>query len=179
MIHQILEQGIAFINASWNKLFLKTKNTANSILQCWAAGFLEGFLTSESIYNHLSNIKRVFLGRVEFILGKQEQYEQLKDIYRTVDKYLSEKLKVEYFLSLEKEEQQKWIYYSCIRAQLEGLEKGYNANGDVKIEKEDFYILNSVGNIDELKMYLDAKDFKFDEEETKFYYKPNLNKVRS
>ena len=94
-----------------------------------------------------------------------------------MDKQLSAKIKVEYLLSLEKDELQKWIYYSCIRAQLEGLEKGYNVNSVNKIQKEDLYILNSVGNLEELRMYLDTMEFKFDEEETKFYYTPNLKKV--
>ena len=81
-------------------------------------------------------------------------------------------------MSLDKEDLEKWIYYACIKAQLDGLESGYNSISKKNLQIEDFYILNSVGNIDELKMYLDVKEFKFENNDFKFSSKKNYKKVK-
>lgn len=64
-----------------------------------------------------------------------------------------------------------------MKAQLDGLESGYNSKAKTKLLIEDFLILNSVGNIDELKMFLDVRSLEFVNHDYKFFSKVYLNQV--
>ena len=103
----------------------------------------------------------------------------LKALYSKINKKLDDKMKVDYFLSLDKFEFKKWSYYACIKAQIEGLTIGYKTKvNNSTLVIEDFYLLNSIGNIDDLKRYLKMQDYIFPNGDTQFFSKDNLNAVK-
>ena len=44
---------------SWDSLDLKTYSECNPVLQMWAAGFLEGFITASKIKDFHQNLKEL------------------------------------------------------------------------------------------------------------------------
>jgi hypothetical protein len=47
----------------WDKLHIKTSSGVNPLLQCWAAGYIEGILSSEEIRSYHHNIQVFFMGQ--------------------------------------------------------------------------------------------------------------------
>ena len=102
----------------------------------------------------------------------------MKDIYKNVDNNIKQRLTAPYFLSLDSEELKKWTYYACSKAQLEGLLAGHNKKAITKISLEDLYIINSVGNLEELKMLIDVREYEFADGDHRFYNKENMKNVK-
>lgn len=154
----------------WNKLHIKTYNdkegVVNSLLQCYTAGYLEGFISFDDISNYFNNI------HVFFRDYSKESLDNLYKIYDLVYNSLIKKLESPEFLNdLEKKTQQEkeqWNYYFCILMQLDGLVNGYNSNIEdnniqnlkKKLSLLDFLLINSEGNYGDIKSVIEMSDIK-------------------
>ena len=52
-----MQKGYSYSKYRWDKLSVQTFNNANPYLQTYFAGYLEGRMTSEDIYNFYNNIR--------------------------------------------------------------------------------------------------------------------------
>jgi hypothetical protein len=133
----------------WDKLNIKTMDTHNPLLQCYAAGILEGTLTHEEI-NYYFNNARVFF------MGEEDSMREIKDFYRRIDANIQAKIKnIESIkASLSDYEFLRWSYIACLHAQINGLHIGFNNNSSTSRDLFDFYFLNSEGNFGDLKSFM-------------------------
>lgn len=155
----------------WDKLNIKTYKDSNPLVQCWVAGFIEGFLSAEEIGYYYSNIH-------VFFHNKEQYVKDIKNFYGKIDAKIREKVKPENLNKLPPHEFQQWSYITCLNAQLDGLHTGYNiaADEDKQLELLDFYFINSEGNFMDLKTFMKINKMKV-EDASKFYTKENLMKV--
>jgi len=136
----------------WDKFYLKTYSAANPFIQCWSAGYLEGVLSHEEIYNYYNNIH-------VFFKGNNDAIDDIKNFYKNINENLSSKLNISYFKTLNENDYKKWLHFFCIKSQLEGLHAGYSSMIDVgskdeqmkKLSLLDFYFINSEGNFSDIK----------------------------
>jgi hypothetical protein len=159
----------------WDKMNIKTFAGANPLIQCWIAGFMEGVLSSDEIWYYYQNI-HVFFRR------KPHLIDELKNFYSTIDAKLKMVINTEAFQKLKdldsENQTQHWAYITCLHSQIEGLHEGYNsiADPDKQLTLSDFYFINSEGNFNDLKTFLEINkmDIKPD---SKFDTKENLKGV--
>jgi hypothetical protein len=139
------------------------------LLQCWSAGYIEGVLTHEVIYDNYLNSRHIFNDNLKEI-------EDIKRFYSLIHENLSKKMTNDFFKSLNKEEYRKWAYIACIKAQLEGITAGYNKQSSNKLAVEDFYYMNTQGNFNDVRKYLQMKTVSFTNKHD-FYKEENVKKV--
>lgn len=140
----------------WHKLYLNTfgdeEGVSNSAIQCFAGGFLEGYVSWKEIDQYRNNIGAFFQDVGEEGLNKVRKL--LEKIYNSlIDR-------INHNDSEEISEKKALIF--CMISQLEGLYKGYNQaltnlnlSDEEKSKKSmtiiDFLLLNSEGNFGDLK----------------------------
>jgi hypothetical protein len=152
----------------WDKLNIKTFESHNPILQCYAAGVLEGTLTHEEINYYFNNAK-------VFFMGEENTIHDIKDFYGKIDMNLKERINGSKD-GLSQTEILRLSYISCLHAQIVGLHAGFSKNSDTPRDLLDFYFLNSEGNFGDLKSFMAIN--KMDISDTsKFYTNENLKKV--
>jgi hypothetical protein len=108
---------------------------------------LEGLLSYEEIgfYHNNANV---------FFLGEEQYIADIKDFYGKIEKNIRKKISNDYVNTLSSDEVLKWSYLSCFHAQISGLHVGYNSVADHKMDLLDFYFLNSEGNFEDLKTFM-------------------------
>jgi len=138
-------------SVGWDKMYIKTNPVANPFIQCWTAGYLEGVLSHEEIYDYYNNIH-------VFFEGDESKIDKLFQFYKQLDVNIESKLNIEYFKTLDEKNYIKWLHIFCLRSQLEGLLKGYSSmyDGSKDDEKKKlsllhFYFINSEGNFEDIK----------------------------
>ena len=129
-------------------LAISTNNKFSDEIQAEAAGYLEGALTKDIIYNHYLNVKDYFDYNV------QKQVESFFDLQ---EKYL--------YNEYSKNKSDPVIYGAYLmRKQYQGLKNGYNsiADTDKKISNFQFDIMSSLTDVDDLidKYNTVKKDYK-------------------
>uniref|UniRef100_A0ABM0MB20 Phospholipase B-like n=1 Tax=Saccoglossus kowalevskii TaxID=10224 RepID=A0ABM0MB20_SACKO len=127
--------GVFNVKAGYSKSDMKDTDVM------YAAGYLEGALTAERIYQHYVNIHSLFLGKgkedlerkVRIFFNKQEDW---------VRQQISDNLSSEY-----------WKAVSVIIAQLDGLVDGYTAYPyeNKTLDRFAFQLLNGVGDMIDLR----------------------------
>jgi hypothetical protein len=159
----------------WDKLNIKTFSGANPLIQCWIAGYMEGVLSSDEIWHYYSNIH-------VFFKHKKNLITELKNFYASIDAKLKLAINTEAFEKLKdlenENETQHWAYITCLNAQIDGLHKGYNTMADEhkQLTVPDFYFINSEGNFNDLKTFLEINKMDI-KPNTKFYTSENLKGV--
>lgn len=155
----------------WDKLNIKTYSEVNPLIQCWSAGFIEGLLSFKEISHYYHNIHI-------FFLNDEQSITKIKEFYRNVDKRIREKMELQNINNLSQQEFRKWTYTTCLHAQIEGLHAGYNTIADEKekLDLLDFYFINSEGNFDDLKYFMQINNMNICDK-TQFYTNENLQKV--
>lgn len=91
---------------------------------------------------------------------------------------MSAKLTIDFFLTLDQKSLKQWAHLACIKAQLEGMTEGYNkqAKKEEKLSIEEFYLMNSQGNYNDLIRYMEADNLEFKNTE-EFFTDENYKKV--
>lgn len=159
----------------WDKLNIKTFSSANPLIQCHIAGYMEGVLSSDEIWHYHSNIH-------VFFKHKKHLITDLKNLYAGIDEKLKSAINTEAFEKLKdldsENETQHWAYITCLNAQINGLHKGYNtiADQDKQLTLPDFYFINSEGNFNDLKTFLEINKMDI-KPNSKFYTSENLKEV--
>jgi hypothetical protein len=137
-------------------LSVHTYKAGKAYQQAYFAGYLEGRMMSNEIYDFYDNL-RINNGK-----KKSKSFELLKNFFNTVVVHLSNKVKN--IANIEKLEDRKyWSQLALSYSQLEGLHKGYNYEVTKRGEYEkknltiaDFLILQADGEIPELMRYMHA-----------------------
>ena len=129
-------------------LAISTNSKFSDEIQAEAAGYLEGVLTKDIIYNHYLNLKDYFDYNVE---------EQVKSFFETQESYL--------YNEYSKNKSDPVIYGAYLmRKQYQGIKDGYNsvAEIDKKLTNFQFDIMSSNTDIDDLieKFNFVKKDYK-------------------
>lgn len=136
------------LKSGWNTLniragFSNQKYQDENLM--YAAGYLEGFLTSQQIYQHLTNVKASTFGK-----GTPPQLqEKLQKFFTDQDDWMRGKLE-------ENQESPFWKVLSLAVSHFDGLQAGYAANPyrGKPLEKFDFQLLNSIGDVLDLQYAL-------------------------
>jgi hypothetical protein len=143
----------------WDKISISTYKVVNSYQQAFIAGYLEGRMTSEDIFNFYDNLRENTIKR------KKKSFEKMYDFFKIVGESFSnkvEKYRADHhkFNDVEKK---FWSRIILGWTQLEGLIRGYNYEVDrqgtpeKKLSIADFLILQSDGEIPELLRYFKAQ----------------------
>lgn len=171
----------------WHKLYLNTfgdeEGISSSALQCFAGGFLEGYVSWKQIDEYRNNISAFFedVGQN----GLNQVKKLLEKIYNSLIERISKNDSETEILN------EKKALIFCMVSQLEGLFKGYNQaiwNTDYSDEKKsnlsmtiiDFLLLNSEGNFSDLKKVAEYFEKGHEQDgDSDFSTKENLLKVFS
>lgn len=124
----------------WGQIRVETSERFSDEVQAKAAGFVEGFVEHERIYQHVSNIRAInFKGEpvpegIKTYLAKQIEF-----IYGNIE-------------HPPKGEKLYWRHVNLIMKQLEGLVDGYNkaAPADKAVSFQDMYMHNADGDMETL-----------------------------
>lgn len=154
----------------WNMLKIKTFNdengVSNSIVQCYTAGYIEGSLFHQEIYDYSNNIKYFFLNT------SSEDINEVNSLYEQVFFNLIEKLEDLSSYSIDS----NMKYYACLFAQLNGLLIGYNestSSKDKELKLLDIIRLSFSGNFGDFKSFISMNQIEFDE---KYDFRDDLEK---
>ncbi len=150
----LMTKGQKSFYVRWDKLSVETYKYANPFLQTYFAGYLEGRMTANDIYNFYNNIR---------VNNKPNaiDFENMRKFFKSVNIYISKKLSE--FPNMKKNDKEFWSKLILGYSQLKGLKNGYNfeilRNGgkNKTLEIEDFLIIQSDGEIPELLSYYKLK----------------------
>lgn len=143
----------------------------NPLIQCWIGGFLEGLSTSEEINYYISNLN-------VFFHDKPTLSKEIKDFFTVIHNNLMKKDEdISKFKFRNISDIRKKAYESCIIAQLQGMNYGYNLMSDQKLTIEDFYLMNSEGNIPDMINLMEINKMNISTKDIDFLSKENLNNI--
>ena len=137
----------------WSKLFIETFNNCSSEIQSFAAGYLEGKLTSRNILEFYKNLVGIHSG--------EEQ--ELKDVFKyygEVESSIRKKTSKQFLATLTNENEiEYWITVAMVQAQTDGLYEGYNSEmkNIEALSFEQFYFINADGEVPELMTLFKTK----------------------
>jgi hypothetical protein len=143
----------------WDKVSISTYKVVNSYQQAYMAGYLEGRMTSEDIFNFYDNLRQNNMKK------KRKSYEKMLDFFKKVAESFSKKVEL-YRVDhqkLNKNEKKFWSRIILGWTQLEGLMQGYNYEvekrgmPEKKLSVADFLILQADGEVPELLRYFKAQ----------------------
>ena len=144
----------------WNKLSVKTHGLANAYEQAFFAGYLEGRVSSEDIFNFFNNLT------INNENQKRKRFAHLLKFFDEVAKNLNIRIinSINGFDSFTPEGKKYWSRIILGFAQLEGLMKGYEFDIERRGEKKkkeislsDFLLIQADGEIHELMTAIKAE----------------------
>ena len=149
----ITNKGNNNFNIRWDKISINKYKEAKPYQQAFFAGYLEGRMTSEDIYNFYNNLK------VNNAKSKPKSFQKLLEFFNEITNQLAKKVKnLKNLSSLE--EKKYWSQLVLAYTQLEGIYKGYtyeitknNQYEQRKMTMADFLILQADGEVPELLRY--------------------------
>jgi hypothetical protein len=135
----------------WDLLAIKTNPNMDDITQAQAAGYLEGYITKDRIWNHYRNLRQKLFDdknlpdNMREFLTDQEQWLETTYNQKPEDRIINNA-----YLTLQ---------------QFNELRKGYNENviSDMVIELVEFHVMTSFGDLIDIKYYKNKEslpDFK-------------------
>lgn len=141
----------SFMSTGWGVLDVKAGYSSKSYDEndvAYAAGYLEGYLTSRQIYQHIVNLNATFFSESEEFPVK------LKNFFKKQDEWTRSMI-------AQAKDDPVWKGISLITSQYDGLVDGYNANPleGQNLESFNFQILNGCGDIIDLKYVLMPETF--------------------
>lgn len=110
-----------------------------------AMGYLEAYFTKDRIWNHYNNMKNY-----HFSDNKYEMFEVQKEFLQKNFKWMKDQAEAKHHTVVY------WKHVHLILKQLEGLVVGYNhfqKGNDKKINLIDFQVMNTNGDLTEIKYY--------------------------
>jgi hypothetical protein len=134
----------AWRSEGWDYLkVISRASNHNNTDQAYAAGYLEGYLTRERIYNHYLNMKQYLFEKYNNTMPDHVR-KFLADNYQWI-KSQGQANKGDPF----------WDRALLLQVQLEGLIDGYNNNvpGGEMLSYEDFQVMNAFGDIFDIVYY--------------------------
>jgi hypothetical protein len=149
----------------WDLLAIKTNSAFDDLVQAEAAGYLEGFLTRDRIWNHYRNL------RIK-TMSNDNLEDNINEYLTAQEKWLEDTFKAE---------QDDPIIYNAYLTlkQLNGLRKAYNqfVGAEMKIEHNEFHVMTSFGDLFDIKYYKKTHAFpdfsKLDTKRIKQYFHEN------
>ncbi len=156
------------LTIGWDLLAIKTNNKFEDITQAEAAGYLEGYLTRQKIYNHWSNLHIKTWGKGKQMPDNVKQFllDQKKFI---LDSYEEIKKSINDFT----ENKNATLIYNAylLQRQFEALISGYNDNlipsKTFEISYLDFHTISSFGDLFDIIHYRNTESRpNFDEMKT-------------
>ena len=141
----------------WDKLVITTNKKFEDDETSYAAGYLEGSLTANRIYNHYRNMKA-------FTWGNDSMPDLVKEYLRETR---------EYIISQHKSypNDNYWNLAYLIQRQFDGLIDGYNNQSFPNISPEEFHTISSTGDLFDIVYYKNysVDFFSFDVKQIKKY----------
>lgn len=131
----------SYNNDGWGKLYILTNNSFDDKTQAYAAGYLEGYITREKIYDHYRNIRLNEYGKKGFPHNIKkffkENLEYMENLVELNPSDIHSQTIIKYFL------------------QYKGMVQGYNDNSnfDEQISLIDFNMITSDGDLEEISFY--------------------------
>jgi hypothetical protein len=145
----------------WDKLSINTYKAAKAHQQAFLAGYLEGRMTAEDIFNFYDNL------RTNTKNHHSEEYDKIYTFFTHVADALKkhvERLQNE-FETMEYEDKKYWTRILLGYTQLEGLIKGYTyqiekmgQTKNMQLTMTDFLLLQADGEIPELIRSIHSKE---------------------
>ena len=140
----IAKYTLGLLTIGWDLLAIKTNKKFDDLTQAEAAGYLEGFLTRERIYNHWRNLHIKTWGE------NKQMPENVKEFLQAQKNFVEE--------SFKKNENDPVIYNAyLLNIQFTGLINGYNENLIHNITKQidffDFHTISSFGDLFDIIHY--------------------------
>lgn len=149
----------SFLSQGWDKLYLTTRAGNDDKIQAYAAGYLEGAITTNQIFNHYMNTftetwkdnnGQVTENVLNFLQQQDAYVRNLIQNYNPDSPYDKAMLNV--------------------YTQFRGLMDGYNNNTEnKKLSLVDFHTMNAFGDLSDIKQYKNPTDF--DNQPEEFFYK--------
>lgn len=141
----IAKYTLGLLTIGWDLLAIKTNKQFDDLIQAEAAGYIEGYLTRERIFNHWRNLQIKTWGKIE-----NKMPDNVKDFLNSQKNFVEE--------SFHKNKDDSHIYNAyLLQKQFDGLINGYNENliDDVteKIEYLDFHTMSSFGDLFDIIHY--------------------------
>ncbi len=128
----------------WSRLYVETFDNTKPEILSWAAGFLEGKLTSVQMLDFYKNLIGIHMKEKEYLNDVFAYYKKVEEFirYRTSKSELG---------SLEGKQLEYWISVAMIQAQTDGLLAGYLANQPNELlDLSQIYFINADGEVPEL-----------------------------
>lgn len=134
----------SLFSIGWSRLYVKTYEECNPIIQAWSAGFLEGLLTSKQIYEFYMNLINLDSMTDSKILG---------NIYSFFEKFEMNIRKKTSTKAIRGYSHQESLFYTHIalsQVQTDGLLVGMNyQNTQNPLQLKHIYLINADGQIPE------------------------------
>ncbi len=144
----------------WNKLSIQTHGLANAYEQAFFAGYLEGRVSADDIFNFFNNLTRN-TGK-----NKKRRFDDLLKFFDEVAGNFDIRIinSINDFDNYSQEDKQYWSRIILGYAQLEGLMKGYNYEIEKRGEKQlkaiglsQFLLIQADGEMHELMTAIKAE----------------------
>eukprot|EP01114_Cavostelium_apophysatum_P001150 TRINITY_DN10983_c0_g1_i1.p1 TRINITY_DN10983_c0_g1~~TRINITY_DN10983_c0_g1_i1.p1 ORF type:complete len:545 (+),score=120.02 TRINITY_DN10983_c0_g1_i1:36-1637(+) len=129
--------------SGWGILKIQTNSKEDDNVQMFAAGYLEGALTSDRIYQNYENMYQYFFS------PKQPPTAKLMDFLAKQDSWVRTQIK-------NNAADNYWKQVSYITSQFDGLVAGYGDHANTPLKEFAFQMLNGVGDLLDLIGALDT-----------------------
>ena len=168
----------SLFNIGWSKLFIETFEKFSNEIQSFCAGYIEGRLTSNEIFEFYTNLVKIH---------KEDESELIKvfNYYKEVEISIRKRIREIKISNLKRsrEEMEYLLALSFVQSQTDGLYMGYNSNisFNKKLSFDKFYFINADGEVPELisvfkKESAQNNNFSFKQQKIEKFSKAYLKK---
>eukprot|EP00795_Rhopilema_esculentum_P015337 gene15337-6558_t len=148
-VAQAVFVGDSFNKTGWTTLKLTSNETYADSLQARAAGMAEGFITSELIYMHYMNTL------ADYCTNEKDFCTKLSKFVSDNKEWINNKIK-----DSQSTEKSYWHQVDLIYTQIQGLQEGYAASKQPKIDEMGFMLLQIFGDLEDLEVALGKKQLR-------------------
>lgn len=126
----------------WDKLSVETFEGCDPVLQMYAAGFLEGFTTHQSIRDFHHN---------QLQDSEEHTRSNIFDYFRKTKLEMLKRIQPESLQRMSETDRTYWTQMGFLVAQLTGMQEGYNQARNEEMTFEELLYVNSDGYLPELE----------------------------